>query len=281
MPATDVSAIAEKLHLVVPAASGVGAEMQRVLDPPNARAYHAAAIQALADTEAKAFSADIRFFYSKISSGPPLTCVATPPPHQKLFKLERVLPRPRRVPVFHRRPRSEGATGGEHLHHRSDHSQQERIVMPKHGNIDENEIKARVDDILRQILEEEDPEELNAYKKLAKRYVPVFRRAYFTAYLLKYADSDKAKARKPGSNGEYTSIFVGVGKNRKVFPKDLIQLFSDVDGVSSDDIGQIKILDNYSFLEITPEKAQPAIDTLNGREFRGRRLTVNFARKKD
>lgn len=227
---------------------------------------------------AEGFNADVQFIYSKLRSTP-LTCVLAPSFHRHLSELERVLARPKRIAAEHARP-GNGVTG-ERNSSRSNYSQQERFVMPKHTQIDENELKSQVDEILRRILEEEDPEELNAYKRLAKKYVPFSRRGYLMAYLLKYAAGAQPKNRKTGSNGEYTSIFVGVGKNRKVFPKDLIQLFADVDGVTSDDIGQIKILDNYSFLEITPTKAQPAIDTLNGREFRGRRLTVNFARKKD
>ena len=229
---------------------------------------------------AEGFNADVQFIYSKLRSTP-LTCVLTPSFHRQLSEIERVLSRPKRIAAVDSRPGHGTGDDGERNSSRSNHSQQERSVMPKHTQIEENELKSQVDEILRKILEEEDPEELNAYKRFVKKHVPFSRRGYFMAYLLKHAGGEKPKNHQAGSNGEYTSIFVGVGKNRKVFPKDLIQLFSDVDGVTSEDIGQIKILDNYSFLEITPIKAQPAIDTLNGREFRGRRLTVNFARKKD
>jgi len=229
---------------------------------------------------AGSFNADIQFIYSKVRSVP-LTCVVTPAFHPELSELELILSRSRRIPGSQWQPRTSYDHDTQYGADRANHHQQERAVMSRHGSIDETALKAQVDEILRQILEDEDPEELNAYRKLVKKYVPFSRRGYFTAYLFKYAGSEKPKGRKNSSNGDYTSIFVGVGKNRKVFPKDLIQLFSDVDGVTSEDIGQIKILDNYSFLEITPTKAQPAIDTLNGREFRGRRLTVNFARKKD
>ena len=78
-----------------------------------------------------------------------------------------------------------------------------------------------------------------------------------------------------------TSVFIGIGKNRRVFPRDLVALFTEVEGITGDDIGQIKILDNYSFMEINPDRAQTAIDAVNGREFRGRKLNVNYARRKD
>jgi hypothetical protein len=39
-------------------------------------------------------------------------------------------------------------------------------------------------------------------------------------------------------------------------------------------------LDSYSFLEIEESAADSAIARLDGENFRGRKLTVNFAKKK-
>lgn len=76
------------------------------------------------------------------------------------------------------------------------------------------------------------------------------------------------------------TLFVSVGKNRRVYPKDFVALFAEIDGVEGDDIGQIKILDNYSFVEVDKSVADTIIEHYNGYEFRGRKLTVNFARNK-
>ncbi|MFW6338346.1 MAG: DbpA RNA binding domain-containing protein, partial [Alkalispirochaetaceae bacterium] len=160
------------------------------------------------------------------------------------------------------------------------------------------ELKEQIKQILNDIHNEEDPLELNAYKRFYKKHVPIWRRAYFTAYLLKYfggsglnggrrpsrrsrRHSDNDNTGSTSGNGEMTSVFIGIGKNRRVFPRDLVALFTEVEGISGDDIGQIKILDNYSFMEIKEDRAQTAIDAVNGREFRGRKLNVNYARKKD
>jgi hypothetical protein len=159
---------------------------------------------------------------------------------------------------------------------------QERNHMSKRSfeGLDEDLLREKLQEMNRRIVEEEDPAELNYLRRLIRKNVSIFRRGYLMAYMLKNVGEIRAPERRK-NNGEYTSIFIGIGKNRRVFPKDLIQLFSDIEGVNADDIGQIKILDNYSFLEITPEKAQSAIDNLNGKDYRGRKLTVNFARKKD
>lgn len=175
--------------------------------------------------------------------------------------------------------------------------EEEENLMAKNEYIDNSdELKKQIEQILHDIHNEEDPLELNDFKRFYKKHVPIWRRAYFTAYLLKYFGgqgsgggrrSSRRSSRQSNngsessSNGEMTSVFIGIGKNRRVFPRDLVALFTEVEGISGDDIGQIKILDNYSFMEIKEERAQTAIDAVNGREFRGRKLNVNYARRKD
>ncbi len=77
-----------------------------------------------------------------------------------------------------------------------------------------------------------------------------------------------------------TTLFISIGKNRKVFPGDLANLFMRDLNIKRSDIGAIKILDNYSFLDISLDHASEAISRLSGKSFRGRRITVNLARKK-
>ncbi len=115
------------------------------------------------------------------------------------------------------------------------------------------------------------------YKKVIKKSVPFHLRSYFTAFLLKaYLNRGKKKSFK--KDGE-KSVFINIGKNRRVYPSDLIQLVSKTAEISKEDIGSIKILDNYSFVSIADASAQNVIDKLDGTEFRGRKLTVNFAKK--
>ena len=139
--------------------------------------------------------------------------------------------------------------------------------------------KAQIDHIkaiLKQIKEGESPAELNMIRRVFRRSVPLHLRAYVSAYLLK--ESMQAGATPTGN---LSTLFVSIGKNRKVFPKDLSRFFSQELSLRSGDIGNIKILDNYSFIEISETHAQRAIDKLNDIEFRGRKITVNFARKKE
>lgn len=172
---------------------------------------------------------------------------------------------------------------------------------------DPEQLGERIREVVRRIHEDEDPHEMNAYKRFVKRNVSVFNRAYFTAYLVKMLLDRELPERRSGgprksgriakSNGQernsgampsgeitspdgYKTLFVSIGKNRRVYPKDFVSLFGDIAGVTEDQLGQIKVLDNYSFVEIVPEVADRVIETCDGYEFRGRKLTVNFARQK-
>lgn len=80
---------------------------------------------------------------------------------------------------------------------------------------------------------------------------------------------------------DQVTLFVGIGRTRRVFPRDISALLMESCKLEKDDIGIIKILDNYSFVDVNMEKAQSVIDTLNEFEFRGRSLSVNFAKKKE
>lgn len=139
-------------------------------------------------------------------------------------------------------------------------------------------LQERLSTIIDEIKTSSDPEELNEVRRVFRKNVPFFMRAYVAAYLLK-GGNGSPKKRKTSS--EMATLFVGIGKNRRVFPRDIIQLFSGVDGIEAPDIGEIKILENYSFVEVKKDKAEAAIAKLNGQEFRKRKLNVNYARRRD
>jgi hypothetical protein len=79
---------------------------------------------------------------------------------------------------------------------------------------------------------------------------------------------------------ESSRLFVSIGRNRKVFPREIIGLLNAKARITRDDIGGIRILDNYSFVQVRNAVADAVIKALNGQNFRGRTLTVNYARTK-
>lgn len=172
--------------------------------------------------------------------------------------------------------------------------------MARHRFIEDPEaLQETIQEIVRRIHDEADPLEMNEYKRFIKKHVSVFSRAYFTAFLLKQlAEGGGARPRrrqKPAppaadtvenngggerTEGDQQTLFVSIGKNRRVYPKDFVTLITDLEGVSGDQIGQIKILDSYSFVDVDSSIADRVIETYNGHEYRGRKLTVNYARNR-
>ena len=78
-----------------------------------------------------------------------------------------------------------------------------------------------------------------------------------------------------------TTIFIGIGRNRRVFPRDLVGLLIGAAGLERERIGDIRVLANYSFVQLFTEDADKAINALNGYDYRGRKLSVSYSRQKD
>ncbi|MCQ2587707.1 MAG: DbpA RNA binding domain-containing protein [Treponema sp.] len=205
--------------------------------------------------------------------------------------------------------------------------------MGYYNNNRENEISEEkaadfLENALRRIETEEDIDTLTKMLKVFKKTIPLTRRKYLTAYMLKealkhyhssftsrnsrnsnrkeskvrnteaheYKKEIKAKvveavetveteerARHPRVEidpDKATSIFVSIGKNRRVYPRDLVGILIAVAGIDRDRIGDIKVLANYSFIQLYTEDAQTAIDKLNGYDYRGRKLAVSYSRQK-
>ena len=77
------------------------------------------------------------------------------------------------------------------------------------------------------------------------------------------------------------TIFISIGRNRRVYPRDLVGLLVSVAGLDRDRIGDIRVLANYSFVQLFKDDTEKAIAALNGYDYRGRKLAVSFSRQKD
>ena len=175
-------------------------------------------------------------------------------------------------------------------------------------------ITAALERMVATVREREDPVELKEYRALFKKHVPFNLRGYVTAYMVKElaragarpdrnADARRAEQRrrsrresepadaapragKPRREAEpavggLRRLFVSIGRNRRVQPDDLAALISDSVAVDRSDLGKIKVLDSYSFVEVPEAVAQDTISALSGTSFKGRRITVDFARAKN
>ncbi len=77
------------------------------------------------------------------------------------------------------------------------------------------------------------------------------------------------------------TIFVSVGKSRGVYPRDLVGLLVGVAGLDRSRIGEIRVLSNYSFIQLFADDCSKVISALNEYEYRGRKLSVSYSKKKE
>jgi hypothetical protein len=171
-----------------------------------------------------------------------------------------------------------------------------------------------VQDAVQHVQSDEDPIEITRLKRLFKKNVPFSRRNYVGCYLAKIMLEQGAKfpesnyknknnfnrfspAHKQKNDAAIqnrqphrhaildeslaTTIFIGIGKNRRVYPRDLIALLIQVTGLSAEKIGEIRVLENYSFVQLYTQDAETVIAALNGYEYRGRTLSVSYSHKRE
>lgn len=230
------------------------------------------------DENVEQFSADLHFIYAKLGRRP-TTIVLVADLGKEFDSLEDLLRRPATATDTSWAPRSALSTPS---------SNEERTMsdLP----VDPEQVKRRIEAALHAIHHDEDPLELNQYRRYVRKYTTMFNRGYLLAYLLKQSLDGQAgngrprrsrsESRQDETRTDKQSIFVSIGRSKRVRSRDLITFFTSADGIQQEDIGQVKVLDNFSFVEVTPDKAQAVVDELNGKELRGRKLTVNFARRK-
>jgi ATP-dependent RNA helicase DeaD len=180
-------------------------------------------------------------------------------------------------------------------------------VKPKPAELptEEQALAGALRDILAKVRSEAGSQEMQRYLRLVRRNAPLSMRAYVAAYLLRSMygahfagapapERGKAAERpreRPAGRPEerppqekpagFTRLFISAGKSRGIFPKDLVAHFTRTLKVERSRLGEIRVLDNYSFLEIDSTLAEKAITALSGSQLKGRQITVNYARKRE
>jgi hypothetical protein len=180
--------------------------------------------------------------------------------------------------------------------------------------IDKEKTRKTIALVLDKIKTEADPWLLDEYHRLFKKEISLFNRSKAAAYLLMLCDQGKSlrwtergplrktrndrrpmeeesvssretpssreDARYPMAEEESLRLFFSVGRSRRVFPREILGLINTKTAIPREDIGIIRILDNYSFVQVRNTVAEKIIGALNGMDFRGRPLTVNYARSR-
>ena len=190
----------------------------------------------------------------------------------------------------------------------------------RNEELDMDQVAAYLKDAVSKVRSGENLETLEQLKKVFKKNVPLSLRSYVAAYLLNnsrgaiyHFNSRKPREdfrsrredrhsrferteRAPREEGAETreraprvqidpsvaaTVFVSIGRNRRVFPRDLVGLFISVAGLERERIGDIRVLANYSFVQLFAEDAEKAINALNGYDYRGRKLAVSYSNQRN
>jgi hypothetical protein len=170
--------------------------------------------------------------------------------------------------------------------------------MPSY--FDKEKAKKTINLVLDKIRAEADPFVLDEYLRLFKKEVSLFHRSKAAACLLMLCDQGKKinrsesagsfasgdgpafkeTARYPLADEESKWLFFSAGRSRRVFPREILGLINTKTAIPREDIGAIRILDNYSFVQVRDTKAEKIIKAIHGLNFRGRPLTVNYAKSR-
>lgn len=190
----------------------------------------------------------------------------------------------------------------------------------RESEINMDSVAAFLQDAVDKVKTQENPDLLTDLKKVFKKNVPLTLRNYVAAYLVKETvkhfhgtyrsrkdnirerdnrkvvrerpareqkavESTPAEERQPRPRVQIdpalaATIFISIGRNRRVFPRDLVGLLVGGAGLDRDRIGDIRVLANYSFVQLFSEDAEKAIAVLNGYDYRGRKLAVSYSRQK-
>jgi len=171
------------------------------------------------------------------------------------------------------------------------------------SGFDKEKTKQIISLVLEKIKTEVDLQTLDEYRRLFKKETSFFNRSVAAAYLLMLCDQGKTlrlndnrkrpvssatdentrpdAQRYPLAEEESTRLFFSVGRSRRVFPREILGIINTKTAVPREDIGAIRILDSYSFVQVRDSVAEKIIEALNGMNFRGRPLTVNYAKSND
>jgi hypothetical protein len=141
----------------------------------------------------------------------------------------------------------------------------------------------------------EDAEEIIRLQKLFKKNIPFGMRnnvGVFIAkmYLERNEHSSYGQEHRDFSHRTFhnmlddaksVTIYIGVGRTRHVFLRDIISLLVEKGDLPRSRIGEIRVLDSYTFVQLHADDADDVIAKLSGCEFHGRNITVGYSRKND
>lgn len=82
-----------------------------------------------------------------------------------------------------------------------------------------------------------------------------------------------------GSKTDYKRLFLNVGRLDKINPRKLVDFFNENAKVKREDVGDIDVLEKFSFVNVTEAAAESIMKHCTGKKFAGRKLNVEISTK--
>ena len=84
-----------------------------------------------------------------------------------------------------------------------------------------------------------------------------------------------------GDSGDVVRLFLTVGRMDRVDPKQILQFFSDHANTNKADIGDIDILDKFTFVNTNEAAAERIIKACTGKRLANRRVKIEVSKKRE
>lgn len=82
------------------------------------------------------------------------------------------------------------------------------------------------------------------------------------------------------TSSEYVRLFLTVGRMDNLTPKQLLQFFNNTARVNKEDVGDIDIMNKFTFVDVNEGASHAIIKNCNGKRLGGRKLKVEISEKR-
>ncbi|WP_040212822.1 DEAD/DEAH box helicase [Clostridium polynesiense] len=81
-----------------------------------------------------------------------------------------------------------------------------------------------------------------------------------------------------GSDNSYVRLFLTIGRMDRVNPKSMLQFFNDTAGVNKEDIGDIDIMEKFSFVDVSERAVEALLKKSNGKRLGNRKVKIEVSK---
>jgi ATP-dependent RNA helicase DeaD len=116
-------------------------------------------------------------------------------------------------------------------------------------------------------------------EELIKKFVS----SEFNRFLSYYKNSQDLNSKdrsKKTRGGKYSRFHINVGKKQGLDPKDIIGILNDTRSLRNIEVGQIDIMNNFSFFEVPNDREQDVIPALDGARYKSQQIEIELAKPK-